>query len=163
MPAENSCISRDITRSEPVRCTSTLMPGCAASNSLATFSALGSASDVYQTTLPSFFAASRRASWAEATGATASEAISASAHSSVGSIAILRWGQGPEHFGQRRAIREPVDGPDHALHFVGGQGEAGIPAELRLDLGARQRRVGPAVRAVLALAQRAPVGEGHLD
>src|SRR5713101_5102142 len=47
-------------RCEPVRCTSTLIPG------LATFSALVSARDVYQTTLPSFLAASTRASWATA-------------------------------------------------------------------------------------------------
>src|SRR5712692_9223633 len=53
-------------RSEPVRCTSTLIPGYAASKSLATFSALVSAREVYQTTLPSFLAASPRASWATA-------------------------------------------------------------------------------------------------
>jgi hypothetical protein len=43
-----------------------LTPGYAASKSLATFSALGRASEVYQTTLPSFFAASTRASSAAA-------------------------------------------------------------------------------------------------
>ncbi len=62
MFACSSCITRWRIRCDPVRCTSTLIPGYAASKSLATFSALGSASDVYQTTLPSFFAASTRAS-----------------------------------------------------------------------------------------------------
>src|SRR5713101_1592696 len=55
-------------RCEPVRCTSTLIPG------LATFSALVSARDVYQTTLPSFLAASPRASWATARAGAARRA-----------------------------------------------------------------------------------------
>src|SRR4029079_15369519 len=61
-------------RCEPVRWTSTLTPENLASKSLATFSAVDSASEVYQTTLPSLRAASSRASCAAAGTAAASEA-----------------------------------------------------------------------------------------
>src|ERR1700740_1543462 len=66
MPACSSCIIRCRIRCEPVRCTSTFTPGYAVSKSLATFSELVSASEVYQTTLPSLRAASSRASCAAA-------------------------------------------------------------------------------------------------
>src|SRR5215470_6215110 len=46
------------TRSAPVRSTRMAMPGYFASNDLAIFSASGKSTEVYQTTLPSFFAAS---------------------------------------------------------------------------------------------------------
>src|SRR5215831_8031298 len=46
------------TRSAPERSTRTATPGNFASNALPTFSASGKSTDVYQTTLPSFFAAS---------------------------------------------------------------------------------------------------------
>jgi hypothetical protein len=46
------------TRSAPVRSTRMAMPGYFASNDFATFSASGRSTDVYQMTLPSFFAAS---------------------------------------------------------------------------------------------------------
>ena len=46
------------TRSAPERSTRTAMPGYFASNALPTFSASGRSTEVYQTTLPSFFAAS---------------------------------------------------------------------------------------------------------
>ena len=46
------------TRSAPERSTRTAMPGYFASNALPTFSASGRSTEVYQTTLPSFLAAS---------------------------------------------------------------------------------------------------------
>src|SRR4029077_20154282 len=46
------------TRSAPVRSTRTATPGYLASKDLATFSASGRSTEVYQTTLPSFLAAS---------------------------------------------------------------------------------------------------------
>src|SRR5689334_9866204 len=46
------------TRSAPVRSTRTEMPGYFASNDFPIFSASGRSTEVYQTTLPSFFAAS---------------------------------------------------------------------------------------------------------
>src|SRR3569833_3901250 len=49
------------TRSAPDRSTRTAMPGYFASNDLPIFSASGRSTEVYQTTLPSFFAASMRA------------------------------------------------------------------------------------------------------
>src|ERR1044071_9661020 len=53
-----SCPIRWKTRSAPVRSTRTAMPGYFASKDLATFSASGRSTEVYQTTLPSFLAAS---------------------------------------------------------------------------------------------------------
>jgi hypothetical protein len=53
-----SCPIRWNTRSAPERSTRTAMPGYFASNALPTFSDSGRSTEVYQTTLPSFFAAS---------------------------------------------------------------------------------------------------------
>src|SRR6185436_11030056 len=58
MLLERSWAMRVNTRSAPVRSTRTEMPGYLASNDLATFSASGRSTEVYQTTLPSFLAAS---------------------------------------------------------------------------------------------------------
>src|SRR5580704_3453164 len=59
------------TRSAPVRSTRTLMPRYLSSNALATRSAAGRSSEVYQTTLPSFLAASIRAGVTGAAGGAA--------------------------------------------------------------------------------------------
>src|SRR5262245_57386115 len=60
------------TRSPPVRSTRTTMPGYLASNERAIFSASGRSTEVYQTTLPSFLAASINAGvTGEAGGAAA--------------------------------------------------------------------------------------------
>src|SRR6185312_2074247 len=53
-----SCPMRWNTRSAPVRSTRTATPGYFASNDFAIFSASGKSTEVYQTTLPSFLAAS---------------------------------------------------------------------------------------------------------
>src|SRR4029078_11664883 len=53
-----SCPMRWNTRSAPVRSTRTATPGYFASNDFAIFSASGRSTEVYQTTLPSFFSAS---------------------------------------------------------------------------------------------------------
>src|SRR5664280_1350358 len=53
-----SCPMRWNTRSAPLRSTRTATPGYLASKALATFSASGRSTEVYQTTLPSFLAAS---------------------------------------------------------------------------------------------------------
>src|SRR5437870_3520139 len=70
-----SCRTRCMTRSEPVRLTSTLTPAYLASNLRATSSATEVSTDVYQTTAPSLRAASIRvwetplaAAWALAAG-----------------------------------------------------------------------------------------------
>src|SRR5206468_7006728 len=57
MRLEYSWPMRWNTRSAPVRSTRTPMPEYFASKARATFSAAGRSSEVYQTTLPSFFAA----------------------------------------------------------------------------------------------------------
>src|ERR1700722_20002748 len=59
------------TRSAPVRSTRTAMPEYFASNALATRSAAGRSSDVYQTALPSFLAASIRPGVMELAGGAA--------------------------------------------------------------------------------------------
>src|SRR3979490_2856868 len=56
-----SCPLRGNTRSAPVRSTRTATPEYLASNARATRSAAGRSSEVYQTTLPSFLAASIKA------------------------------------------------------------------------------------------------------
>src|SRR3954447_2383710 len=67
-----SCPIRWNTRSAPLRSTRTVMPGYFASKALPTFSATGRSTAVYQTTLPSFFAASISFwSMADAVGACA--------------------------------------------------------------------------------------------
>src|SRR5258708_23852424 len=58
MLLEYSCPMRWNTRSAPERSTRVAMPGYFASNAFATFSASGRSTEVYQTTLPSFLAAS---------------------------------------------------------------------------------------------------------
>src|SRR6478672_2436774 len=55
---EYSCPTRWNTRSAPLLSTRTATPGYFASKALPTFSATGRSTAVYQTTLPSFFAAS---------------------------------------------------------------------------------------------------------
>jgi len=73
-----------------VRWTSTSIPGYATSNSLATFSALERASDVYHTTWPSFFAASTLASCADASGRGVPAAIIARAAAAETTIEDVR-------------------------------------------------------------------------
>src|SRR3970040_1805212 len=144
MLAWSSAMTRWRIRSEPVRWPSTLIPGYAASKSLATFSELDSASEVYQATLPSFFAASTRASWADR---GAAEQASASAIT----LAMRRpWVIGAPLCGERvheggdmLLGREALDDPDHARGLLVGHGESGIAAELRLQLLPRHGEVGP--------------------
>jgi hypothetical protein len=67
---------RENTRSAPVRSTRTATPGYFVSNARATRSASGRSTDVYQTALPSFFAASIKAGvTASAGGAAASTRV----------------------------------------------------------------------------------------
>src|SRR6516164_6879112 len=61
MPLASSCSMRWKRRSEPLRPTRTEIAGCLVSKPLATFSATGKSTDVYQTTFPSFSAAAIRA------------------------------------------------------------------------------------------------------
>src|SRR5258708_16110513 len=66
------------TRSAPERSTRTAIPGYFASNDFAIFSATARSIDVYQTTLPSFFAASTSAGvTASAAGAAATRVAKA--------------------------------------------------------------------------------------
>src|SRR5262245_10885128 len=61
MPLASSCSIRWNRRSEPLRSTRTEIAGYLLSKALATFSATGKSTDVYQTTLPSFCAAAIKA------------------------------------------------------------------------------------------------------
>src|SRR5690349_21240643 len=174
MFADSSCITRWRIRCEPVRWTSTLMPGYAASNSLATCSALVSTSEVYQTTLPSFLAASRRVSGVWAPPAVARPASSAAATTTAHERSVRRligwsprssgWlgGQRVDQGAQPRRRGQRVDGAHDGVGAARGQRQRRVATELRLDLRARQRRVGAAARAVLPLAQGAAVGERDL-
>src|SRR4051812_34867874 len=72
------------TRSAPERSTRTAIPGYAASNDFAIFSATERSIEVYQTTLPSFFAASISAGvTASAGGAAATRVANAALAASV--------------------------------------------------------------------------------
>src|SRR5262245_26689573 len=159
-----SCITLCSIRCEPVRWTSTLTSGYAASNSLATFSALGRASDVYQTTLPSFFAASSRGSWATASVGSSRTAARANSARRTSQVVIDpgSYAESRQQILQRAIVGQPVHARDHAVDLGGGQRQRGVTAELGLDLRPRQRRVGTAMRAILALAQRAAIGERDL-
>src|SRR5438128_4701433 len=161
MPAWSSCIIRCRILCDPVRCTSTFTPGYAVSKSLATFSELVRASEVYQTTLPSFFAASTRASWAQA-GAAAKKTAS------TDSTRSLRMGipLGGERFHQGGEALQRVEA-GHGLDDAGGprlgDGEGGIAAELRLHLLPGHGQVGASARAILPLLEQPPVVEADGD
>src|SRR5438105_14936478 len=101
MRLEYSCPMRSNTRSAPVRSTRGEMPGYFVSNALATSSATGRSSDVYQTTLPSFLAASINA------GVTA-----------VGSGAAARMGDAKA---VTPTASEPLGTPrrENLLRFIG--------------------------------------------
>ena len=79
-----SCAMRCTMRSQPLRSTCTSMPGCAASNALAIFSAVCNSIEVYQTILPSFFALASRSGVAAVGAGAAAKAAPAAASSSDG-------------------------------------------------------------------------------
>src|ERR1700682_237014 len=161
MLACSSCIIRCRIRCDPVRCTSTFTPGYAVSKSLATFSELVRASEVYQTTLPSFFAASACASWVAAGAALRKTAITDSTRSLRMSIPL-----GGERFHQGREALQPVEA-GHGLDDPGGplvgDCERGSAAELRFDLLPGHGQVGAAPWAILPLLEEPPVVETDGD
>src|SRR5439155_21589823 len=165
MLAWSSCITRCRIRCDPVRCTSTLIPGWAASNSLATRSALDRASEVYQTTLPSFRAASTRASCAAAepaqSGRQSRRARPATRRTSP--IRFLSGGERLHQTGEVRLGGEPLEDLEEARGRVVRHGEAGVAAELRLQFLAPHREVRPAARVILPRLEDAAVGELHGD
>src|SRR6185312_8046770 len=79
------------TRSAPERSTRTATPGYLASNDLAIFSASGRSTEVYQTTLPSFFAASTSAGvTALAAGAADSTCVESAPPAASAPVPIIR-------------------------------------------------------------------------
>src|SRR4051794_31956302 len=76
------------TRSAPVRSTRTAMPGNLASNALAIFSASGRSTEVYHTTLPSFFAASTSDGMIALAGGTAASTRLANCGASAAPSAV---------------------------------------------------------------------------
>src|SRR2546426_4966315 len=138
------------------------MPGWAASKSLATLSELESASEVYQTTLPSLRAASTRASWADA-GIAASTSVNANAPTrrvfTVRSSRCERLHEAVE----ARGGAERAHTPDHARGLLARHDEAGVPAELRLELLSRHRKLGAAPRMILTLLEPPSVAELDRD
>ena len=97
-----SCAMRLNTRSAPVRSTRTATPGYFASNDLPTRSASGRSTEVYQTALPSFLAASISAGvTASAGGGAALSGVAAS----VSASALEPFST------SRREIRRFIDSP----------------------------------------------------
>src|SRR5580700_3884718 len=78
------------TRSAPVRSTRTAMPEYFASNALATRSAAGRSSEVYQTTLPSFLAASIKAGVTALAGGAAARTEVANAAPATSAVEPFR-------------------------------------------------------------------------
>src|SRR5215510_15320886 len=160
MLAWSSCIRRWRMRCEPVRCTSTLMPGYAASNSLATFSALDRASEVYQTTFPSLRAASTRASCASPGPPAKSPArMSTRATTRRRGMALPLRSQGAHQGVQVWLARQVSREADHRARLRIGRGQRGVATELALDLLARHGKVGSASGPVLAFLEDASVAE----
>src|SRR5258705_12478814 len=131
MLAWSSCILRCRIRCEPVRCTSTFPPGYAVSKSLATFSELVNAREVYQTTLPSLRAASSRGSWAAAEVAERIRAETSSARTRRqpervrdGEYLITTplGGEGVHQGGEPRLRGQRIDEGDHARGLRVGNG-----------------------------------------
>src|SRR5882757_1665292 len=79
------------TRSAPERSTRTATPGYLASNDFAIFSATARSIDVYQTTLPSFFAASINAGVTDsAAGAAETTRVANAAHATAAELKTVR-------------------------------------------------------------------------
>src|SRR5215468_3564946 len=162
MLAWSSCITRCRMRCEPVRCTSTLMPGYSASKSLAAFSELDRAREGYQTTLPSLRAASTRVSCASPSRPVKSPARTSSRATRRQRVIDLPLsGQGAHQGVQVWLARQISREPDHRARLHVGHSQRGVATELALDLLARHGKVGSASGPVLALLEDAPVVEMH--
>src|SRR5215467_3992272 len=162
MLAWSSCITRCRMRCEPVRCTSTLMPGYSASKSLAIFSALDRAREVYQTTLPSFRAASTRVSCASPGRPAKNPArMSTRATARQRVMDLPLRGQGAHQSVQVWLARQVSREADHRARLRVGRGQRGVATELALDLLARHGKVGSASGPVLAFLEDASVAEMH--
>src|SRR5258706_192710 len=147
MLAWSSCIIRCRIRCEPVRCTSTFTPGYAVSKSLATFSELVSASEVYQTTLPPLRAASSRASCAAVGAAQAIRAETNRTSARRRCLITTPLGGEGVHQGREPRLRgERVHERDHARGLRVGNGLRRVGAELGGELLAGHRGIGPPPR-----------------
>src|SRR5947208_7123856 len=147
---------------EPLRWSWTPMPWQPASKSLATLSELESASEVYQTTLPSLRAASTRASWADA-GIAASTSVNANAPTRRVFMVRSSRCESLHEAVEARGGAERAHAPDHARGLLARHDEAGVPAELRLELLSRHRKLGAAPRMILTLLEPPSVAELDRD
>src|SRR5215469_16977063 len=91
MRAAYSWPTRWNTRSPPVRSTRTAMGAYFASKARATFSAAGRSSEVYQTTLPSFLAASIRAGVTELAGGAAARTEATKPPAASAAVPLRTW------------------------------------------------------------------------
>src|SRR4029079_5797942 len=121
-----SWLMRWHTRSAPVRSTRTETPGNFASNALPIFSASGRSTEVYQTTLPSFFAASISAGVIELAGGAARTRVENCGASVAPSAAA------PDCLMSSR--RDQIDFFIHFLHFCAPRLFAQCAAALRRQM-----------------------------
>src|SRR5262249_17635699 len=164
-PAEVSCMTFWNTRWEPSRMSSQVTPSAFLLKASQTFCATDSPSDEYQTTLPSFLAASNTAgsaasAWAHSPRVRLNPARAARSLRCV--IAVLLSCPSP---GSRRTTQQGGEGRDivrpedreqpleQCLRLGGGEGPRGVDAELLVELLGRQRVLAAASRRILRLLQ----------
>src|SRR5439155_21932648 len=128
---------------------------------------LGSASEVYQTTLPSFRAASTRRSSAEDAAAAVRAPVTASTPRSVERFLmpcpLLSRCESLHEAAEASGCGERVHVADHPGRLLVRHDEAGVATELRLQLVARHRRRSAPPRVILALLEDPPVVEPDPD
>src|SRR5262245_53136078 len=171
--APASCMTFWKMRWEPSRVSSQVMPSAFLLKASQTFWANDSPSDEYQTTLPSFLAASITAGSA-ASARAASPRARASAIRRVQSLRCAMIDVLPSSLYGSRGAPEGGGGGRHVLRAIdreqalakrvylgAGQRPGGIGAELRLELLDGQRVLRTAPRRILRVLQDVPVGEFH--
>src|SRR4029450_466188 len=173
--APASCMTFWKMRWEPSRVSSHVMPSAFLLKASQTFCATDSPSDEYQTTFPSFLAASTPAGSAPAARATKASprasAIRSPQHRRWVIIGFLSSSffasrGAPEGRGRGRDVGGALDldklVEQHGnLRGGGGPGRGG--SEIGVELLARQRILWAAPRRVLRLLQHAPVAKLHPD
>src|SRR5262245_34101780 len=170
--APASCMTFWKMRWEPSRVSSHVTPTAFLLKASHTFWATDSPSDEYQTTLPSFLAASRTAGSAASARATKAcpraSPIRSPQHRRrviISPLSFLSVSRGaPESRGRGRDVGGALD-LDELLKqhgdLHGGESPGRVDPELQVQLLGRQRILPAAPRRVLRLFQYAPVAELH--
>src|SRR6185437_6109653 len=130
------------TRSAPVRSTRTATPGNLASNDLAIFSASGRSTEVYHTTLPSFFAASTSAGVMLVAGGAAAMTLAGNAAPAANALDPINK--------PRREIFKSFIGISSIVLFLSRAPHEFLTAQRPAALGRQMQPDGAAVRDIVA-------------